>query len=211
MPEVTQETRFFKGIEIREAAKDAVGTIGTISGYAAVFNSRSEVMWDFVEIIKPGAFARSLKDGADVRALAHHEGQQIIGRRSANTLRISEDDKGLKVEIDLPDTQAGRDTLTSVKRGDLTGMSFGFETMKDNWYRDQAPPGLLVRELMDVNIHEVSVVTWPAYTATSVEARSLEALVKQQRSKIPQPIDPAAMAKRDALIRRTKLICGIYG
>lgn len=202
-PEIRREIRAFKGLEIREAKE---GTVGTLTGYAALFDVRSEVMYDFVEVIKPGAFAKSLASGADVRALAHHSVDRIIGRRSANTLRISEDAKGLAVEIDLPDTTDGRDLAVSVRRGDLTGMSFGFQAIDDRWTWEQqdGAPKLYIRELLEVDLFEVSVVTWPAYAETTVEARSLLEAAKARISPAP------TLAVRDSVIQKYRMIRDVY-
>jgi HK97 family phage prohead protease len=96
----------------------------TIAGYAAVFNDVADIGGSFREIIAPGAFKDTL--GGDVRALVDHDSGRVIGRSTAGTLRLNEDDKGLKVEIDLPDTSDGRDLAVSLTRGDISGMSFGF-------------------------------------------------------------------------------------
>lgn len=216
-----REVRACKGLEIRESKQD--GVIGVLAGYAATFNQRSEVMYDFVEIVKHGAFKRSLDSGEDVRALAHHQSAGIIGRRSAKTLRVSEDAKGLAIEVDVPDTTVGRDLLTLVKRGDITGMSFGFQTVEDKWSWEQAQgqPKLYVRELIDVDLFEVSAVTWPAYPSTSVEARSLEEFAKRviaeldvNKSTAPAPaplLTPEQRAARDSAIEKYRRIRDIYG
>lgn len=172
------ERRFVTGLEVREAAPGDKGSIGTLTGYAAVFGVESVDLGGFREVIRKGAFKASLSRGDDVRALADHEASDVLGRRSANTLEIEEDDKGLKVTIHLPDTNAGRDTLASVKRGDKSGMSFGFNTVNDEWTRNTVEGKVVYkRELIDADLHEVSVVTWPAYQDTQVEARAVTAEV----------------------------------
>lgn len=160
------EHRHLSGIEIRENQ----GKPTTLRGYAAVFGKRSEEMWGFVEIIAKGAFTNCLAAGKDVRAFAYHDSSKVLGRRSANTLRLGEDEKGLWVEIDLPDTQEGRDVATLVKRGDLSGMSFGFRTISDSWIYGKGGD-LDVRTLIEVEISEVSVVAFPAYPDTEVSVR----------------------------------------
>ncbi len=210
-----REVRACKGLEIRESKVD--GVIGVLTGYAAVFNQRSEVMYDFVEIVKPGAFKRSLDAGDDVRALAHHASSGIIGRRSAKTLRIVEDAKGLAVEIDMPDTTVGRDLVTLVRRGDVSGMSFGFETVLDEWSyeRLEGQRELYIRTLVDVNLFEISAVVWPAYTGTSVEARSIAELLatakasREKRAELDGE-NATRFAKRDAVIARYRQIRDIY-
>ena len=140
----------------------------TIAGYAAVFNSDADIGGYFREIIAPGAFAETLKD-ADVRALVDHDSGRVIGRVKAGTLRLQEDDRGLAVEIDLPDTTDGRDLAELVGRGDIDGMSFGFVVRHDEWDETVDPP---TRTIRAVDLREVSAVTWPAYADTSLAMRS---------------------------------------
>lgn len=179
MSKPQMERRFLKGLELRVSDTPADGRIATLAGYAAVFNSLSEDLGGFREMIRPGAFKESLARGDDIRALVGHDSKMVIGRRSANTLSITEDEKGLRVEIAVPDTTAGRDLVVSVKRSDITGMSFGFVTVKDEWSR-QSKDGDVVyrRELITVDLFEVSAAAWPAYNDTSVEARELGSVTK---------------------------------
>jgi HK97 family phage prohead protease len=118
--------------------------------------------------LHPNAFNRALQERQDVRALANHDPQQILGRSSANTLRLSVDERGLRYEIDLPDTQAGRDMAVSVKRGDVTGSSFAFRPKKQT---RQKAKDYDVRLLEDVDLFDVGPVTFPAYSATSAGMR----------------------------------------
>lgn len=155
------------GIEVRTDS----GRPPRLVGYAAVFNSKSVDLGGFVEIIRPGAFGRSLK-GADVRALVNHDPNLILGRTKAGTLKVTEDDRGLRVEITPPATEAGRDAMENVRLGNLDGMSFGFITQSDRWNFSQEPP---LRELLDVDVLDVSVVAFPAYPKTDVALRFLEA------------------------------------
>lgn len=160
------ERRTLTGIEVRATE----GQSSKIVGYAAVFNSMSEDL-GFREIVMPGAFDRALLEGQDVRALVNHDENQILGRTKSGTLRLSIDPKGLLAEITPPDTQAARDIMTSIKRGDLDGMSFAFRTLTDAW---RTQDGQQIRELRDLDLVDVSVVAFPAYEATSVSARALE-------------------------------------
>ena len=118
------------------------------------------------ESIRPGAVAASLP-GRDILALVDHDNGKVLGRTRSGTLRLSEDERGLSYEIDLPETTAARDVLVLVERGDAGGMSFGFSVPKggDEWRG-------LHRTLLTINLHEISVITsHPAYAATTVEAR----------------------------------------
>jgi HK97 family phage prohead protease len=148
----------------------------TIAGYAAVFNSETDIGGMFREQIAPGAFKPSLS--ADVRALFDHDTSHVLGRTKAGTLRMAEDDHGLAVEIDLPDTQTGRDLRESMARGDIDGMSFGFRVTKQEWDESGEVP---LRTIREVELFEVSVVTFPAYADTEVALRSLEDARKEQR------------------------------
>jgi uncharacterized protein len=142
-------------------------------GHAAVFNSPSEDLGGFTEVVRPGAFTRTLKSDRDPLALVQHMPQLVLGRRSAGTLRLQEDHRGLAFEIDVPATTAARDLLVSVERGDVTGASFAFTTPKggDKW---EMRGDQVVRELLDVDLHEITITAQPAYTDTDVARRSLE-------------------------------------
>lgn len=155
---MTQETR--TSVEMRAEGRKLVG-------YAATFNQETRIA-DFRETIKPGAFTASLTSGKDILALVDHDSGKVLARTKSGTLRLSEDERGLRFEIDIPDTSAGRDVLALAARSDLGGMSFGFNVDQggEHWNGDQ-------RELRSVTLHEVSVVNaWPAYSGTSVSVRA---------------------------------------
>lgn len=155
-------------------------------GHAAMFNALSDDLGGFREQIAPGAFARSLAEH-DQRALWQHDPKLVLGRRGAGTLRIAEDDQGLAIEIDLPDTTWGRDAAVSIARGDVMQMSFGFRAVADQW---ENRGGVLTRTLLDVDLLEVSPVTFPAYSQTDVSARSLDALRAAQAIHLHPPAPP---------------------
>jgi HK97 family phage prohead protease len=161
---VKREYRATRELELRQEPGEPL----KIRGYAAVFNQLSEPLFGFRERILPGAFKKTVD--ADVRALVGHDPSQIIGRTKSGTLTLREDQHGLYTEIDPPNTQLGRDTVESIKRGDLDQMSFGFQVVKDEWKREERE---LVRELVEVDLFDVSVVAFPAYTQTEVSVRSM--------------------------------------
>lgn len=178
---ITQERRYLPA-EFRLAEPEAEPA--KIVGYAALFDSPTVLMagteHEFVEVIRPGAFKKDLEQGADIRALVDHDPSRILGRTTAGTLRLREDDRGLAVEIDPPDTSIGRDTITSLRRGDLDQMSFAFlpRAGGEHWNTDDE--GRRVRELIDLETFDVSIVTYPAYPETSVAVRSLAAWQAKQ-------------------------------
>lgn len=174
------ERRGIVGIEVRQD-----GARPRLVGYAAMFGVRSLDLGGFVETIKAGAFARSLKTGTDIRAFVDHDSGLIIGRRSANTLIIAEDSRGLRVEITPPDTQAGRDVIENVRVGNLDQMSFGFRVPKDGdtWDLKAAPP---VRELQAIDLLEVSVVAMPAYPQTEIALRAMATARGQGRPTVAE-------------------------
>jgi hypothetical protein len=145
-----------------------------IVGHAAVFNSLSEDLGGFREQIAPGAFADAVKTD-DVRALWNHNPDYVLGRNRAKTLTLSEDSRGLKIEVDPPDTQFARDLMVSIERGDVSQMSFAFSVRANgqNWGKDD--DGRVVRTLTNVRLFDVSPVTYPAYAQTDVAVRSMEA------------------------------------
>ncbi len=166
------ERRYFK-TELR--ADDSNGQ--KIAGLAARYGIASEDLGGFREIIRPGAFTASLASNPDVVALYQHDPSDILGRTTSGTLRLRETAQGLEFECDLPDTQLGRDVYTLVKRGDLSECSFAFTTDAEDY---SASNGQRVRELQAVSLHDVSVVTWPAYPDTSVAVRSMKSWEAQQ-------------------------------
>jgi len=162
-----------------EVRQGPAGDGMSFSGYAAVFNSDSEPL-PFIERIMPGAFRKSLKSRNNIRMYLNHDSSMLLATSRAKTLRLMEDERGLKVEADLPDTTIGRDLSTLIKRGDVDSMSFGFSVPPkgDSWSDDGS-----VRELKEVRLYEVSVVTgFPAYQATSASVRSLEMLAERTAS-----------------------------
>lgn len=172
-----KERRIFKVAELRVAGD---GADRRMSGHAAVFNLDSEEMYGFTERVAPGAFTRTLRED-DIRALFNHDPNYVLGRNVASTLRLSEDPTGLAFEVDPPDTQWARDLAVSIGRGDITQCSFGFMTRKDEW---QTIGGRTIRTLMDVQLLDVSPVTYPAYPDTDVSLRSLEEIAEEGRKRL---------------------------
>jgi len=145
-----------------------------LEGYAATFNNETRIGDHLIETIAQGAFAGSLGDNKDILALVDHDTSKVLARTKSGTLRLSEDTHGLAFDLDVPDTQAGRDVLALAARGDLGGMSFGFTAIDENRDGDR-------RELRVVDLIEISVVlAWPAYDGTVINARSQQTITPFQ-------------------------------
>ena len=184
------ETRLFQvdGFEVRE---DADGM--HLEGYAALFNSRSENLGGFTETIQPGAFRKTLDSRNNVFLLYNHDTSAVLASRRAGTLTLAEDERGLKISASIAPTSTGRDVAVLVKRGDLSGFSFGFSMPArggDSWNSEGTE-----RVLKSVRLHEVSLTPMPAYTATNGTA-SMRGL-----DKIAQRANVDADALADALLK----------
>lgn len=141
-----------------------------VSGYAIVFNSQSADLGGFKEICSPNMLTRTLRENPDVLALRDHKQELLIGRTTAKTLDLSIDGTGLAFTITLPRTAIGDDTAENVRLRNLTGVSFGFVTVEDSWAADSQ--GDVIRTLLDIDLFEISITSFPAYEATSVNTRS---------------------------------------
>jgi len=139
-----------------------------ITGHAAVFNKLSVDLAGFREKVAPGAFIESIEK-SDIRALWNHNPDYVLGRKKSGTLQLEEDKKGLAIAISPPDTQWARDLMETIKRGDVDQMSFAFKVVKDSW--DESGKET-IRTLEEVDLFDVSPVTYPAYPQTDVKVRS---------------------------------------
>ena len=187
------------GIETRDDG------IRTLSGYGAVFYREDEpgsefrLAENYVERIASTAFDRAIKED-DPRGLFNHEADNILGRVSSGTMRLTVDGVGLKYEIDLPDSDIGNRVATAIERGDITGSSFAFRARGVEMSNEGE--GVTVRTLTDVSVSDTGPVTYPAYEGTSADVRSVDAaLAIEQR-------DAWALSvrERDAITVRTDMV-----
>jgi HK97 family phage prohead protease len=158
---MTHETRAFAA-EVRTKGRK-------LEGYAALFGTEARIGGGMIETIRTGAFTNTLATREDILALVDHDPSRVLARTRSGSLRLKEDAKGLAFSLDLPDTTAGRDVLALAERGDLGGMSFGFNVPRGGHsvVGDK-------RELRAVELIEISIVSaFPAYDGTTVQARSL--------------------------------------
>jgi HK97 family phage prohead protease len=179
--ELRDRSRDEAGILIREAATE--GDAKEFVGHAAVFNSRTAIgnplTWGFYEEVNSGAFTKTLKEG-DARFLVDHDTSLLVARVSAGDLRLAEDDIGLAVDSDLDlEVSYIRDLNRNVDKRRVTGMSIGFQVVKDDWrteeveVKDNDPIEVEVRTIQEIRLFEVSAVTFPAYEETDAAVRAL--------------------------------------
>ncbi len=195
MEQNKRETRTLPMTELRMGIEEDTPYI---EGHAAVFDSWSETLggiFPFKEKVKRGAFMESL-DNDDIRALFNHDPNYVLGRNKSGTLRLLEDEQGLRVRINPPDTQWAKDLRTSIERGDINQMSFGFTVEEDSWAYEN---GVDVRELRKVKLFDVSPVTFPAYSATDVGVRGMQSYT-EHRAKA----DAESQAQADKLANEAK-------
>jgi hypothetical protein len=184
--------------DVVEARAAEGGSGRTIVGYAAVFNSTTDIGF-FRERIAPGAFSAAIARD-DVRALVNHSNSRVLGRNKSGTLRLFEDERGLRYEIDAPDTQDARDLLVLMDRGDINQSSFAFVATSETWDETGDKP---LRTVNEVRLYDVSVVTYPAYDDTEAAAEpARRSLQLWRESQAPQPTDPNAASRRAMKARR---------
>jgi HK97 family phage prohead protease len=182
-----KRTIAYSNLEVR-----AEGDGNTLIGYASIFDSPSEPM-PFIEYVKRGAFSKTINDGADVRLLIDHEGVPLA-RTKSGTLVLEEDERGLRVEADLdPSNPDAARIISAMKRGDISQMSFAFRTIKDSFNADRS-----VRELREVQLFDVSVVTFPAYEETVAELR------KRNNSVIVPSVSTFSLRKNQVALQKLR-------
>jgi len=166
---MTHEIRILAGMQVEQRADEPQRLVG----YAAVFDQETDIGGYFREVIRRGAFAEAIQRD-DIHALFNHDYGSVIGRRSAGTLSLSEDDRGLKVEITPPNTQLARDLMENIKAGNIDQMSFAFDLSggRQAWDETGETP---LRSIEKVGtLYEVSIVPRGAYPTTEIGLRSLE-------------------------------------
>jgi HK97 family phage prohead protease len=154
-----------------------------IAGYSARFDIWTNI-GPFMERVEPGAFTET-RENDDVRALFNHDPNIVLGRTSNETLELREDDKGLFMENTPPDTQAARDVVALIQRGDVTGQSYGFSVLEDEWETKEIEGEPVEhRTVKKVKLFDVGPVTFPAEEATSIQTRSAEAVLAEHRTTV---------------------------
>ena len=184
---------------------------GKIVGHASVFDSWSETLggiFPFKEIVRKGTFKEIVRKGTftetikldDIRALFNHDPNYVLGRNVAGTLELEEDDIGLRVVITPPDTSWANDLIKNLRRGDISQMSIGFIVLEDTWGTQD---GIDIREIKKVQLFDVSIVTYPAYTQTDVGVRAMESY-KAYRSQLDNAQNEVKRAKDKQRLQNIK-------
>lgn len=173
-------------IESRKVSSNYTTEGNRLVGYAAVFNSPTQITEggrSFVESVRPGAFRSALASGKDVIATFNHNPDNLLGRTSSGTLRLAEDNVGLRFELELP--AFASDIRELVSRGDLNGASFSFAVRAggEKW-ADRS-----TRELTDLDLFELGPVSMPAYSSTSLGMRGNIELAKLRLQLISKYLD----------------------
>lgn len=177
-----------------------------ITGYAAVFNRKSQDLGGFQEVIRPGAFRKAIQK-ADIRALFNHDPNYVLGRLQSGTLTLEENTKGLKYEVTPPDSQLIRDmVIEPIKRGDIDGCSFSFMVSGDGEKWQEQSDGLMLREVLEISdMRDVGPVTYPAYLNTSVNVRSAQDVYQEYlNSQQALGLSEAKARAQQALARRKR-------
>ena len=164
-----------------------------IEGYFSVFEQETELWEGAFEVITRGAFDNTLDN--DIRALWNHDSKYVIGRNKANTLELKTDDRGLYARVKLPNTTYAKDLYELVQRGDVNQCSFGFNITAESY--EERTDGSILWRVNGVDLHEISVVTFPAYEGTSVEAREKQYREIQTRK---------AIARKSELRKRLEVL-----
>lgn len=188
------ERRFVAAQEIAPPATTDEGEV-PLRGHALTWGEIAEPWPGLRESFEAGAFAEFLAGDPDVFACYQHDTTQLLGRTSSGTFRLSEDERGLAYELDLPDTTLGRDVRKLVERGDLRGVSICFHAEEEAF--EELPEGALRRTIHRASLYEISIVTDPAYRNSTAGFRSAQEALQEIR-------DKAQAAQRAATQRRLK-------
>ncbi len=194
---MSREIRTISPDELRVEARADGKKI--IKGYAALYNAPSELMYGyFRETIARGAFASCIKSD-DVRALFNHEPGCVLGRNTAGTLELRDDNKGLWMEAQPPDTQAGRDVVTLIERRDVTGQSFSFDIDWDDkeaqeWHEVDGIVNRVIKKFL--RLYDVGPVTYPAYPDTDIATAQRALFVPDRVRSMAEKMKLEARAQR---------------
>ncbi len=171
-----------------------------LGGLGIPFGQWSDDLGGFKERMSPGAFTTSIEND-DIRAIFNHNSDFVLGRQSAGTLRLNEDERGVHFEVDVPNTTWAHDLVESISRGDIRENSFGFMTLSDHW---EERDGMLWRTVKEATLRELGPQVFPAYPQSDVQVRSMEDVLCVGRSCVRVGADPDVLAREMELDRRLR-------
>ena len=177
-----------------------VGDDRIVEGYAVVFNSRSNELWDFgdgtfVEVIEREAITPELVASSDVKALLYHNRERVLGRsnKGEGSLMLELDDHGLKYRFMAPHTADGDTAVELVKRGDISGSSFAFTVAQGGSRMEEQADGTILRTITKISgLYDITLTPDPAYSDTSVAVREMQASQEPTPEPTANSQEPAA-------------------
>lgn len=193
--------REFRTFPIQVRKKGDQGQPSQVEGHAAVFNQLSVDFGGWRERIMPGAFKRAISEKQDVCCLINHDESLILGRTRSGTLTLSEDKEGLAFDCNMPQTSYASDLMAVMDRGDMDQCSFGFISRKATWSEEPDPDDpkqqIIVRQIEDCDLFDVSVVTYPAYPQTDANTRAelRTAVLAEAPAEIRQKLESGVMGE----------------
>lgn len=203
MKKMVKEIRYIPAMSL-SIREDANPDVMAIKGYVVKFNERSSLLYDeWYERVAKGAFAKSLQQNT-IKALWNHNSDIVLGSTKSNTLKLIEDDVGLRFDLELPNSSQAKDIYESIKRGDVDGVSFGFYIREngDKWeYLKEED--VYERTLLDIDLIEISPTPFPAYPTSEVGKRSLEE--NNLKTREERVLDELKKAQINAMIELLKI------
>jgi len=181
-------------VRFLEARFDLDGDSEWLRGYAAVFDQEAMIT-DFVEVLRQGAFAKTLQEQNDFFAFWNHNSDYVIGRTKNKSMELSEDEQGLRFSMKPAETTWGQDVARMVRDGLIDKMSFGFRVMKDTWSEREED---VLREIHEVRLYEISPVPIPAYAGTTIEQGRNLCTDMQDRNEAMEPEPRRTHSTQDA-------------
>ena len=194
--------RRFVAVDAAQLELRAVGDATELHGYGVVFNTWAEIrdIWgsSWQESWANGSTAKTIAE-ADIRSLFNHDPNIVLGRNRAGTLTLAEDGTGLRTVIKPPASSWGTPVVEAIRRGDVSGMSVAFTVVRDEWERPQVKGDPYKRTIREARLYDVGPVTFPAFEATSIQARARDPLAA------PDDSEPLIAAARLATMAQAGL------
>ncbi len=193
-------------VQRRAEGEEQEGRPVVLSGYAVRYDEPTDLYdsptYRVTEVIRPGARRNAVAEGQDVRFLVDHNSSLLLGRTKSGTLTLRDDPEGLYFEVTLPDTSVARDLAENIRLGNINQCSFAFRSRdggEKSTTRTEGPKTIVEVEIADVDLYDVSAVTYPAYQTTSIEiaSRSADLLQAAQKTALVERCQARLRALKD--------------